>query len=91
MGFTENFCIDLSGGRRKIINDYAAQEWAKDSKLHIFVTKHNSDIYTFHTKSRTYQKCKSIGFSLFSLLNKLRIGRVRFLVILRYFLNKLMC
>ena len=48
MGFTENFCVDLSGGQQKCINDYAAQEWANDSKLHIFVTKHNSDIYNEH-------------------------------------------
>ena len=46
VGFTDNFCIDLSGGRRKMYRRlYAAQEWANDSKLHIFVTKHNSDIY----------------------------------------------
>ena len=48
VSFTENFCIDLNGVNVKCINDYAAQEGANDSKLHIFVTKHNSDIYNEH-------------------------------------------
>ena len=38
----------LLGVNVKCINDYAAQEWANDSKLHIFVTKQNSDIYNEH-------------------------------------------
>ena len=42
------FVLISVGVNVKCINDYAAQEWANDSKLHISVTKHNSDIYNEH-------------------------------------------
>ena len=41
--------IGIGGVKLKYIDDYAASEWANDSKLHIYSSKHNADTYSKHS------------------------------------------